>query len=983
MPIATPQGTLDFKSVDKVTFVGASSNTVIDTTTGSLGVGVGVGGPTSNLHVVGNTRLEGDINMLHTANTASIKLNSNVVAEFPRSKKLIKYPRVLLTSAALNSAYENGYKVTFSHEHGSQRAYYPFSAVDGGGWHSNPGGGGREYNGTGGVYSGTTRLATETEKGEWLGLELPEAIKLQKVKMASQNFDATVNTIDNFIIYAKKQSGDTWTHLGTFVDMAASQDSPDGVMVNVDTVEYYKFFVVVATKRYAAGTNNGVSIRVLEYFGIPEYDPDAHGTEVVIKSLPNVPNTDWLEVYYDANNYSGSGDVQDETANNRDGTIDGVVYDSVSKSFTFDGVNDKIDHGPMSFTPSDATSGYTASLWFKVPKINYVGTSYATGSASLQGGNAVGGLLSKGLTGTQGFTFFNSSNPVTKDMTSGGAQAIPSSSNPSSSSLTPSGTGFFWNDWTNDIFDSWGYWYIYNPASGNASYIQFGTLNGSDGTVYTETQTHHSKTFTIKHGWVASGIFKLDIECDDPTFQFAIGSYGNMGSDSTTFNEDRQYTASWGTLNYNFNGDHPTTATDPIFSFFIPKETVFNEGITLSGNNFTSNWTTLVVDNDKMGHFSSTLKLGAILYYVKAGNTSFPQANLSMAEWVANDIAVTGGGSQELFHFGHGSRGESFGMNVANGNVGMWEWGGDKSKQTSSNLYTNNEWVHATGTIYNDPVSGHGYTKIFVNGELRPESVQRGILPNLAIPTNPYLTLGTSFIGERTSYSTQHFKGSIANFRLFNRVLSSDEIYQLYAYQKEYFGHGNVSMTLKAGRLGIGTSEPRAVLDVRGGIYAPGTTVQMVHNHVYDYHTVNSNNGLITPMTTSITPRFNNSNILVQMMVNGEGQHDATFRILRYINGSSTGVHMPPDTVQTPAHTDGIAPVTLDSDNNSTLGSVHIMFVDTPNTVGVVEYKLYYKRRDSSSVDRFSLNQVHADATSNYTGGEHSSSSVVLQEIAH
>lgn len=54
MPIATPQGTLDFKSVDKVTFVGASSNTVIDTTTGSLGVGVDVNGPTSNLHVVGN-----------------------------------------------------------------------------------------------------------------------------------------------------------------------------------------------------------------------------------------------------------------------------------------------------------------------------------------------------------------------------------------------------------------------------------------------------------------------------------------------------------------------------------------------------------------------------------------------------------------------------------------------------------------------------------------------------------------------------------------------------------------------------------------------------------------------------------------------------------------------------------------------------------------------------------------------------------------
>ena len=61
MPIATPQGTLDFKSVDKVTFVGASSNTVIDTTTGSLGVGVGVGGPTSNLHVVGNALITGNV----------------------------------------------------------------------------------------------------------------------------------------------------------------------------------------------------------------------------------------------------------------------------------------------------------------------------------------------------------------------------------------------------------------------------------------------------------------------------------------------------------------------------------------------------------------------------------------------------------------------------------------------------------------------------------------------------------------------------------------------------------------------------------------------------------------------------------------------------------------------------------------------------------------------------------------------------------
>ena len=65
--------------------------------------------------------------------------------------------------------------------------------------------------------------------------------------------------------------------------------------------------------------------------------------------------------------------------------------------------------------------------------------------------------------------------------------------------------------------------------------------------------------------------------------------------------------------------------------------------------------------------------------------------------------------------------------------------------------------------------------------------------------------------------TSDYFNGSIANFRLFNRALSQDEIYQLYTYQKEYFGHSTNNLTLKAGRLGIGTSEPRAALDINSG----------------------------------------------------------------------------------------------------------------------------------------------------------------------
>ena len=80
MPLATPQGTLDFKSVDTITFVGASSNTVIDTTTGSFGVGVDANGPTSNLHVVGDALITGNVAV---TGTGSLTVPSGTTAQQP------------------------------------------------------------------------------------------------------------------------------------------------------------------------------------------------------------------------------------------------------------------------------------------------------------------------------------------------------------------------------------------------------------------------------------------------------------------------------------------------------------------------------------------------------------------------------------------------------------------------------------------------------------------------------------------------------------------------------------------------------------------------------------------------------------------------------------------------------------------------------------------------------------------------------------
>jgi hypothetical protein len=249
---------------------------------------------------------------------------------------------------------------------------------------------------------------------------------------------------------------------------------------------------------------------------------------------------------------------------------------------------------------------------------------------------------SKGLTGAQGFTL--RTRFVAKDMSAGAVMAIPSGANPKNPAGTmnaPTGQVHTWSDWSNDIFDTWGRWYIYDTSTGLAEHIQFGTQNGPDGTVYTETQTHHSKTFTIIHGWVVEGIFKVDVECSDDTFQFSIGMYGNMGSDAVTTNSDHQYTASWGKLSYNFNRDG--AISDPLFIHFIPKQVTFNAGITLSGTNFTTNLNTGTNSNDNLYVWSDPLKIGAIMYFVKAlpavgADASLTIEERSMAEWVANDI---------------------------------------------------------------------------------------------------------------------------------------------------------------------------------------------------------------------------------------------------------------------------------------------------------------------------------------------------------
>ena len=135
--------------------------------------------------------------------------------------------------------------------------------------------------------------------------------------------------------------------------------------------------------------------------------------------------------------------------------------------------------------------------------------------------------------------------------------------------------------------------------------------------------------------------------------------------------------------------------------------------------------------------------------------------------------------------------------------------------------FSENEWYNVTYTY-----SGGGTTsateRVYVNGLYVPfiESTRTAATngDNLNVNSSSRVVLGKRYY----TSSPYPFHGNIANFRIFKRALSSYEAWQLYAYQKEYFGHGDLSMTLNAGQLGIGTSKPRAALDVRGNVQVRG-----------------------------------------------------------------------------------------------------------------------------------------------------------------
>jgi hypothetical protein len=309
---------------------------------------------------------------------SAINSNADTVVDFTATRQLRKYPREILTSSS-----QNGYTVTASTEnYGPEKAFNEDTYGTNERWHSHwvSGTGGR-YNTTTGLYDGSTyddclSNSSGTPEGEWLAIQVLEAFVLHSFEIVA---NSSTNSMDDsgargqaprdFQVWGSND-GTAWTKVFEIEDA----DAPSGVR---DGRTFYTSGVTVAYNRYALiVTRNGaaypsaygagvVTVGELRYYGYESTKGD--GQDVRLRAHANAPNTDFLEVHFDANvvgSYPGSGttltDVSGEahhaTLNN------GVGFDSAYGALTFNGSNQNVNTQALGISGDFV---HTASLWVK------------------------------------------------------------------------------------------------------------------------------------------------------------------------------------------------------------------------------------------------------------------------------------------------------------------------------------------------------------------------------------------------------------------------------------------------------------------------------------------------------------------------------------------------------------------------------------------------------------------------------------------
>lgn len=181
----------------------------------------------------------------------------------------------------------------------------------------------------------------------------------------------------------------------------------------------------------------------------------------------------------------------------------------------------------------------------------------------------------------------------------------------------------YWDDLGNDVFDDWGYFYLYDVTDGKYYFPLLTPQNEADGVITTQTFTAFERSFTIKHGWATRGIFKFEITVADE-LPFIFGGYGNMGSDGDEEIEDRTYSYTIGgnsrTLYYHYHAESGDS-NERLLSYFIPHNNDENNEQTYHA----------YYDSDDMSIMSKVVTTGLTVYFAKSNDVKV---------WVVEQLKV-------------------------------------------------------------------------------------------------------------------------------------------------------------------------------------------------------------------------------------------------------------------------------------------------------------------------------------------------------
>lgn len=182
-----------------------------------------------------------------------------------------------------------------------------------------------------------------------------------------------------------------------------------------------------------------------------------------------------------------------------------------------------------------------------------------------------------------------------------------------------------WNDWGEDVFDDWGFFYLYDVELGKYYFPIISPQNENDGVLTLQTFHAFGRTFTIQQGYPVQGIFKFDISVNDNK-PFKFGAYGNMGSDRIQIitNLTYYYTKNTSTLTlYYVKQQENSDEEEIVYSYFVPKK--------VSENNNKTYELYQQDNNDDNSLMSKNVTTGLIVYFSKTNDVK---------EWVVNDLAL-------------------------------------------------------------------------------------------------------------------------------------------------------------------------------------------------------------------------------------------------------------------------------------------------------------------------------------------------------